>query len=78
MPLPQEDNLKSFVIEFGGQLKDANLAAAPADGKLIQTDLPSVDFASIVQYASKHPRVEAVHNLGDTSAGMGQCEKAVA
>jgi hypothetical protein len=48
--------LRPSGFEFVGQLKEAILAAAPANVKLIQSDLPFVDFAPIVQYASKHPR----------------------
>ncbi len=39
--------LRPSGFEFVGQLKEAILAAAPANVKLIQNDLPFVDFASI-------------------------------
>jgi hypothetical protein len=48
--------LRPSGFEFVGQLKEAILAAAPANVKLIQSDLLFVDFAPIEQYASKHPR----------------------
>src|ERR1700675_1783343 len=48
--------LRPSGFEFIGQLKEAILAAAPANVKLIQSDLPFVDFSPIQEYASKHPR----------------------
>lgn len=38
-------------FEFVGDLQEAILAAAPANVKLIQTDLPFVDFTPIQTYA---------------------------
>ena len=48
--------LRPSGFEFIGQLKEAILAAAPANVKAIQSDLPFVDFSPIQEYASKHPR----------------------
>lgn len=43
-------------FEFAGNLQDAILQAAPKNIALIEKDLPFVDFATIGDYASKHPR----------------------
>lgn len=48
--------LRPSGFEFVGQLQEAILAAAPANVKLIQSDLPFVDFSPIQKYASEHPR----------------------
>jgi hypothetical protein len=48
--------LRPSGFEFVGDLQEAILAAAPANVKLIQTDLPFVDFTPIQTYASEHPR----------------------
>ena len=48
--------LRPSGFEFVGQLKEAILAASPANVKLIQSDLSFVDFTPIQEYASKHPR----------------------
>ena len=48
--------LRPSGFEFVGKLQGAILAAAPENIKLIQGDMPFVDFASIGTYASKHPR----------------------
>jgi Domain of unknown function (DUF4868) len=48
--------LRPSGFEFVGQLKEAILGAAPANVKVIQSDLPFVDFSPIQEYASKHPR----------------------
>lgn len=43
-------------FEFAGNLQRAILEAVPQNVRAIQKDLAFVDFASIEQYASKHPR----------------------
>jgi hypothetical protein len=48
--------LRHSGFEFVGQLKSEILAAAPANVKVIQKDLPFVDFTSVQEYASEHPR----------------------
>jgi hypothetical protein len=48
--------LRPSGFEFIGQLQSAVLAAAPQNVKLIQEDLPFVNFASIQDYACSHPR----------------------
>ncbi|MGB9072397.1 MAG: Kiwa anti-phage protein KwaB-like domain-containing protein [Terriglobales bacterium] len=48
--------LRPSGFEFVGKLQGAVLAAAPENIKLIKGDLPFVDFASIEDYACKHPR----------------------
>ena len=48
--------LRPSGFEFVGELKEAIQAAAPANIKLIQIDLPFVDFSGIETYATSHPR----------------------
>lgn len=48
--------LRPSGFEFVGELKEAILAAAPANIKLIQKELPFVDFVGIETYATSHPR----------------------
>ena len=48
--------LRPSGFEFIGMLQDAVLAAVPQNIAAIQKDLRFVDFASIREYASKHPR----------------------
>jgi Kiwa KwaB-like protein len=48
--------LRPSGFEFVGELQKAILAAVPSNVKLIQTDLPFVDFAPVQAYASEHPR----------------------
>jgi hypothetical protein len=48
--------LRPSGFEVVGALKVAILDAAPANIKLIQKDLPFVDFSLIETYASNHPR----------------------
>jgi hypothetical protein len=48
--------LRPSGFEFIGKLQEEVLKAAPANIKLIQTDMPFVDFTPIQDYASKHPR----------------------
>lgn len=48
--------LRPSAFEFVGHLKEAILKAVPANVKLIQKDLPFVDFGPIQEYASNHPR----------------------
>jgi hypothetical protein len=48
--------LRPSGFEFIGKLQEAVLAAVPANIEQIQEDLPFVDFASIADYAGKHPR----------------------
>lgn len=43
-------------FEFVGKLQDAILNAVPNNIKIIQQDLPFVDFHSINEYATRHPR----------------------
>lgn len=43
-------------FEFVGQLQKAILAAVPSNIRLIQEDLPFVDFDPLQEYASRHPR----------------------
>jgi len=43
-------------FEFVGHLKEAILAAVPANIKLVQQDLSFVEFTSIQEYASQHSR----------------------
>ncbi|HZQ25249.1 MAG TPA: Kiwa anti-phage protein KwaB-like domain-containing protein [Terriglobales bacterium] len=55
------DNTDVYILrpsgfEFVGELQDAILGAVPGNVKLIQADLPYVDFSSIETYASAHPR----------------------
>ncbi len=53
--------LRPSGFEFVGKLQEAILDAVPANVKLIRKDLPFVDFSTIQDYASKHPR--AARNL---------------
>lgn len=48
--------LRPSGFEIVGALKAAILAAAPMNIKLIQKDLPFVDFSVIQAFASNHPR----------------------
>lgn len=48
--------LRPSGFEIVGALKEAILAAAPKNIKLIQRDLPFVDFSVIEAFASSHPR----------------------
>jgi Domain of unknown function (DUF4868) len=48
--------LRPSGFESVGELIGAILAAAPANIKLIQEDLPFVDFSGIETYATGHPR----------------------
>jgi Domain of unknown function (DUF4868) len=48
--------LRPSSFEFAGKLQDAVLAAVPQNVRVIQRDLPFVEFRDIQGYASKHPR----------------------
>jgi hypothetical protein len=48
--------LRPNSFEFACKLQDAVMAAVPQNIKTIANDLSFVDFGSIGQYASKHPR----------------------
>ena len=48
--------LRPSGFEFVGHLKEAILNAAPANIKVIQKELPFVDFGGIEVYATSHPR----------------------
>jgi len=48
--------LRPSGFEFAGMLQEAVVAAVPQIVKALQHALPFVDFASIQDYASKHPR----------------------
>jgi hypothetical protein len=48
--------LRPSGFEFTGKLQEAMLAAVPRNVGVIQRDLPYVEFSSIQDYASKHPR----------------------
>jgi len=48
--------LRPSGFEFAGKLQDAILGAAPQNIAAIQKDLKFVEFASIQEYASQHPR----------------------
>jgi len=48
--------LRPSGFEFAGKLQEAVLAAVPHNVTAIQKDLPFVEFASIEEYAGKHPR----------------------
>jgi hypothetical protein len=55
------DSEKVYVLrpsgfEFVAQLKEAVLAAVPANIKVLQQDLDFLDFSNIQDYACKHPR----------------------
>jgi len=48
--------LRPSAFEFAGKLQDAVLAAVPENIKVIQRDLPFVEFSGIQDYARRHPR----------------------
>jgi hypothetical protein len=48
--------LRPSGFEFAGKLQEAVLAAVPENVKVIQRDLPYVEFSGIQGYASRHPR----------------------
>jgi hypothetical protein len=48
--------LRPSGFEFAGKLQEAILEAVPQSITAIQKDLPFVDFVSIQDYVSKHPR----------------------
>jgi len=48
--------LRPSAFEFLGKLQNAISAAAPANLREIQKDLPFVDFSMVEDYAKKHPR----------------------
>jgi hypothetical protein len=48
--------LRPNAFEFMGNLQSAVSAAAPANIKEIQKDLPFVDFSTVEDYAKRHPR----------------------
>ena len=48
--------LRPSAFEFVGKLQDVVSAAAPANLKEIQADMPFVDFANVEDYAKRHPR----------------------
>lgn len=48
--------LRPSGFEFAGKLQDAVLEAMPQNVQAIQEDMRFVDFSSVQDYASKHPR----------------------
>jgi len=48
--------LRPTAFEFVGKLQDVVSAAAPANLKEIQADMPFVDFSMVEDYAKQHPR----------------------
>lgn len=48
--------LRPSGFEFAGKLQQAILDAVPGNVVAIQAELPFIDFDSIEQYATKHPR----------------------